>query len=111
MLHDEVDGVADLSAAEAFEDLLRRRYGERGSLLVMKRAKSKVVGAPFLQRHELLDDVDDLSSVEDPFYGWTVDHGVKIEKRYNGTTALWHNGIMAQMKTPFPGPTPKGAGG
>ena len=46
----------------------------------MKRAKSKVIGAPFLQRDELLDDVDDLSSVKDPFYGRAVDHGVKIGK-------------------------------
>lgn len=50
----------------------------------MKRAKSQVIGAPFLQRDELLDDVNNLCCIEYPFYRWPVDHMVKILKRHKG---------------------------
>ena len=68
MLHDKVDGVASLAAAEALEDALGGRDGERRGLLVMKRTQSQVVDASFLQRHELLHHLGYLGSVEDPFY-------------------------------------------
>ena len=55
VLHDEIDRVANLSAAEAFEDLLRRRYGERRSLLVMKRAKTDIIRTSPFQHNKFSD--------------------------------------------------------
>ncbi len=68
MLHDEVDGVASLAAAETLEDAFCGRDGERRGLLVMKRTQSQVVDASLLQRHELLHHLGYLGSVENPFY-------------------------------------------
>ena len=69
MLHDEVDGVAALAAAEALEDALGGGDGERGGLLVMERTQSQVVDAAFLQRHELLHHIRYLDGVEDSLDG------------------------------------------
>jgi hypothetical protein len=80
MLHDKVHGVTDLTTPKALEDLLRRRYRERGSFLIVKRAKAKVVYTAFLQLHELRNHVNYLSSIENTVYGLAIDHGSKIGK-------------------------------
>ena len=69
MLHDEVDGVAALAAAEALEDALGGRDGEGGGLLVMERTQSQHVDPSSFQRNELRHHLGYLGSVEDPFYG------------------------------------------
>ena len=75
MLHDEVDGVSALAAAEALEDALGGRDGEGGCLLVMERTEAQIVDSSSLQRNELRNNVHYLRSVKDPFYGGVVNHG------------------------------------
>ena len=66
----------------------------------MKGAKAQVINAPFLQRDELLDDVNNLRRIQYPLYRWPVDHGIKIGKRrkgakvqrYKGRRGRWRDG-------------------
>ena len=75
VLHDEVDGVATLAAAEALEYPLGGGNSEGGRFLIMERTETQQVDPSSLQRNELGNDVGYLCSVEDPFYGGVVNHG------------------------------------
>ena len=44
----------------------------------MKRAKPQVVYSPLFKRNKLLNHINYLSSIENPFYGGSVYHGSKI---------------------------------
>ena len=60
VFHDETDGRAVRAAAEAVVELFARADGERRGLFFVERAAGHVVGAAFLQRHALVDDVDNI---------------------------------------------------
>src|SRR5262249_44988583 len=49
-VHDEVENVATLVAAEAVENLLDRRNRERRSFFLMKPAKTSAVSARFIRK-------------------------------------------------------------
>ena len=53
VLHDEVHGVAALSAGEAFAESLGRRYVERWCLVVVEGAQPDVVDPALFQCHEI----------------------------------------------------------
>jgi hypothetical protein len=78
MFHDKIYRIAYFSATEAFEYLFRRGNSERRCLLIMKRAQSEVVNAPFLQWNKLLNHINYLGSIENTFYCRAVNHGSKI---------------------------------
>ena len=75
MLHDEVDRVATLAAAEALEYPLGGGDGEGGCFLVMERTEAQQVDPSSLQRNELGDDIGYLRRIKDSFYCGVVDHG------------------------------------
>jgi hypothetical protein len=75
MLHDEVDGIPPLAAAETLEYPLGRGNGEGGGFLIVERTQSQQVDPSSLQRNELGNDLGYLRRVKDPFYGGVVNHG------------------------------------
>src|SRR5438874_4362083 len=64
MGHQEADGVAVGTAAEAVVELLGRADGERRRLFVMERAEAEVVGAALLELDVARDDVDEVDAIE-----------------------------------------------
>jgi len=60
MLHDEADRIAAAAASEALIDLFSGRNGEGRGLFIMKRAKSEIIRASFLEFHETAHDVDNI---------------------------------------------------
>jgi hypothetical protein len=52
MLHDKGDGVAAFAATKTLVDLLCRRHGKGWGLLVVKRAKTQVIGPTPFQFNE-----------------------------------------------------------
>jgi hypothetical protein len=69
MLHDETDRIAAAATSKTLVQLLRRRYGKRRSLLVMKRAEAEVVAAPFFEFHETAYYIYNVQPVENLLYG------------------------------------------
>ena len=74
VLHDEVDGVAALAAAEALVDASCGRDYERRRLLLMKRTACLIVDALAFERNILADDIDDIGGGIYPVYGFAIDH-------------------------------------
>src|SRR5690606_3279118 len=72
VIHDEADGVAAGTAAEAVEKLFVRADAERGGLFVVKWAARGVVAATFAQRYAAVDNLDDI----DPFEQ-VIDEGLR----------------------------------
>ncbi|MCY1464609.1 hypothetical protein D9M71_826520 [compost metagenome] len=64
MFHQEGDGAAVRSTAEAVIELLGGTDGERGAFFVMKRAQAKQAGPALSQLHVSPDYVDDVDSGE-----------------------------------------------
>ena len=52
VLHDEMDHVASLAAAEAFAQSFAGRYAEGGRLFVVERTQADIVDAATAQRHK-----------------------------------------------------------
>src|SRR5512140_668880 len=96
MFHYEVDRIPNLPATEAFEYLLRWRYRERRCLLIMERTQSQIVNPTFLQRNKLLNNINDLGSIEYSFYSRTVNHDSKI-----GDFQLSLLKFSVRISTPF----------
>jgi len=78
MLHDEVNGIAALAAAKAFEDALGGGYGEGRCFLVMEGAETDIVDPPFPERDEFLHDIFDVCSVKYLFYSVMRDHVLPV---------------------------------
>ena len=75
-LHYEGENVTFFVTSEAVEVAVRRVYGERGRLFLVKRAQSGVVlGAGFAQFHVFADDFDDIGLLLDGL-GEVFSHGV-----------------------------------
>ena len=60
MLHDKADRVAGFTATKTFIQFFGGGDGERGGLLIMKRAKPQVIGAPLFELDEAADDLDNI---------------------------------------------------
>ena len=69
MLHQETHGIAAASATKTFIQFFRGRYGKRGGLFVVKRAKSQVIGTPFFQFYEFAHHIMDVDFIQDLLYG------------------------------------------
>ena len=74
VFHDEVHRVAALAATETLAKSLGGRHAERGSFLVMERAKSHVVHTAFAQRDEVRNHFYDLCGIEYTVYGCLIYH-------------------------------------
>src|SRR5687768_1657022 len=64
VFHEETDGGAVCSAAEAVIELLCRAHRERRRLFRMKRAAGGVIRPGAFQLHIAVDDFDDVDAVE-----------------------------------------------
>ncbi len=62
VLHQEADRRAVRAATEAVIELLARADGERGRLLAVEGTAGDVVGAGLLERHQAVDDLDDVDA-------------------------------------------------
>ena len=83
MFHQEADGIAAAPATETFIDLLGGRYRKGRRLLVMKRTKPQVVGAPFFEFYEPADHFRDVDAAEDLLYGLRRDQDKLFEPEFN----------------------------
>jgi hypothetical protein len=70
MLHYKVDRIASLAAPEAFIDPFYRRYGERRSFFVMKRAETKIVDTPAFKVNKLPHHIQYLGGIKDFINGF-----------------------------------------
>ena len=74
LLHQEGDGRAAFAAGEALADVLGGRDVEGWRFVGVEGAQTDIVDPAAPQRHEIGDDIDDLSRVDDLVDGLLVNH-------------------------------------
>jgi hypothetical protein len=80
VLHQEADGAAVGTAAEAVKELLVAADREGRGLFAVKRAQALEILAGLAQRHVTLDQLDDVDAgqqVGDELFGNTASHGIR----------------------------------
>ena len=78
VLHDEMDHVSSLAAAEAFAQSFAGRYAEGGCLFIVERTQADIVDTATAQRHKFRHDIHNLCRVHNPVDGSLVYHTYSI---------------------------------
>ena len=92
MLHDETYGSTGFSAAETFEDTLRRRDIEGRGLFVVKRTAGYEIRAPPLERNEVTHHILDLGRVQYFIDSFPRNHlpDITYPRLLSGNRHPWH---------------------